>query len=815
MPDVLALEAIADTDGPRVGGKGASLAATLRAGLPVPPGFVVVTDAYRRTHSTGLRSDSILTQSIREAYRALGGTVAVRSSATGEDGAEASFAGQQETILGVVGEEAVLDAIERCWKSLQTDRAIAYRRQKGIPDDAVAMAVVVQRLVPAETAGVLFTRDPLDPVANRMIVEASYGLGEAVVSGKVTPDRFTLEFASGRVLEKTQGLKTVRVVDGREEAVPEGLQEAFCLKEDELERLAELGRRVEAFYGQPRDIEWAIVEGQVYLLQARPITTTSADRDAIRREIIDELKTKVDPRGTVWVRYNLSEILPRPTPMTWAVVQRLLAADGGVGLMNRDLGGDPDPVLGSLTAFDLVAGRPMANLARMPRLQFRHPPFEYPFAKYKDNPALALDPKPVANPLRDGCLVGLLQLPGTIWRLWRIGSRAAKRAESFAEEYRSRIAPPIVAAARAELARDYSGIDSKELLSSFTTWTERTLVEFARDSLKPTFFADAAWTALVDLLTPWLGEARARAAVAELALGAEPDADANLAGSLLDLANGRIDRATFLDRFGHRAAGEMELAEPRWSEDDAALRDLAPGSAKPKVDDGAFDRIVGEAKLAAPARSQAKLRHDQLHTYLGLRETAKHHLLLGYAVLRKLLLELDHRHRMNGDIFYLVPSELDRVVAGVDLRPIAAARRARQRLELGFEVPPVLFSDDLDAIGRPIPIPAGSVEFAGSPLSAGVAEGPALVLNDPSEAKGVPNGFVLVCPSTDPAWVPLFAWASALVMETGGVLSHGAIVAREFGLPAVAGLPAITRQIRSGQRVRVDGGTGRVAIVSV
>ncbi|MBL8865981.1 MAG: PEP/pyruvate-binding domain-containing protein, partial [Planctomycetia bacterium] len=276
MPDVLALDKIADADDPRVGGKGASLAATLRAGLPVPPGFVIATDAYRRTHSAGLRSDSILTQSIREAYRALGGAVAVRSSATGEDGAEASFAGQQETILGVVGEDAVLDAIERCWKSLQTDRAIAYRRQKGIPDDAVAMAVVVQRLVPAETAGVLFTRDPLDPAANRMIVEASYGLGEAVVSGKVTPDRYTLEFASGRVVEQTRGRKTVRIVDGREEAVPEGLQEAFCLKEDELERLAELGRRVEAFYGQPRDIEWAIVEGQVYLLQARPITTTSA-----------------------------------------------------------------------------------------------------------------------------------------------------------------------------------------------------------------------------------------------------------------------------------------------------------------------------------------------------------------------------------------------------------------------------------------------------------------------------------------------------------------------------------------------------------
>ncbi len=814
MPDVLALETIVDADAPRVGGKGASLAATLRAGLPVPAGFVVVTDAYRRSHSTGLRSDVGLLNSIREAYRALGGAVAVRSSATGEDGADASFAGQQETILGVEGEEAVIDAIERCWKSLHTERASAYRKQKGIADDAVAMAVVVQRLVPANTAGVLFTRDPMDPAANRMIVEASYGLGEAVVSGKVTPDRFTLESANGRVLEKHLGRKTIRVVNGADEPVPKELQDAFCLTDTELERLADLGRKVEAFYGQPRDLEWAIADGRVFLLQARPITTTNADREAIRREIVAELKAKADPRGTVWVRYNLSEILPRPTPMTWAVVQRLLAADGGVGLMNRDLGGDPDPALGSLTAFDLVAGRPMANLSRMPRLQFRRPPIEYPFAKYKENPALALDPQPVANPMRDGCLVGLLRLPGTIWRLWRIGSLTGKRAETFAEEFRTAIAPPFVAAARAESARDYSKVESKELLALFACWTERALVQFARESLKPTFFANATWSALVVLLKPRLGEDRARSAVAELALGAEPDAGANLAGALHDLAHGRMERGAFLESFGHRAAGEMELAEPRWSEDDAALRNLTPGPAKPKADDGAFERIAAEAKLAEPLRSQARLRLDQLRTYLGLRETAKHHLLLGYAILRRILVELDQRHRLYGDIFYLVPAELERLIAGGDLRAIAAARRSKRRLELGFEIPPVLFSDDLDAIGRPMPLPEGAVEFAGAALSAGVAEGPALVLNEPTDAKDVSDGFVLVCPSTDPAWVPLFARASALVMESGGVLSHGAIVAREFGLPAAAGLPAITRQIRSGQRLRVDGGTGRVAIVS-
>lgn len=811
MPDVLALEAIVEADGPRVGGKAASLAATLRSGLPVPAGFAVTTDAYRRLFVPGIRTDSILTETIREAYRKLGGAVAVRSSATGEDGAETSFAGQQETILGVVGEDAVLDAIERCWKSLHNERAIAYRKKQGIADDSVAMAVVVQRLVPAETAGVLFTRDPMEPTANRTVVEASYGLGEAVVSGRVTPDRFVLDSTNGRVLEEHLGWKKVRIVNGVEELVSDEMQHQFCLNEVELEQLAELGRKVEQFYCQPRDIEWAIADGQVFLLQARPITTSNDNRETIRLEIIADLKAKADPCGTVWVRYNLSEILPQPTPMTWAVVQQLLAADGGIGLMNRDLGGDPDPALGGQSGFDLVAGRPMANLARMPRLQFRHPPIEFPFAAFKENPKLALDPKSVVNPLRDGCLVGMLRLPATVWRLWKMGSIAKSRADTFALEFREKIVPPFIAEAKAALAMDFSKLNPRELKSLFDYWTNRALVEFARDSLKPTFFAETAWSSLVELLKPKLGEERARIAVGELALGAKPDADADLAGALDDLANGRIDRAAFLERFGHRAAGEMELSVPRWSE--GGFRDPKPGAGRVHTDDGAFERIAKEAALAGPLLAVARKHCDHLRTYLGLRETAKHDLLLGYAVIRKALVELDRRFALAGGIFFLTPDELPRLIGGANFAAEIAARRKRRQTELTLELPPVLFSDDLDAIGRAVPLPEGVKAFAGVPLSAGVAEGPALVLSEPTDADDVEDGFVLVSPSTDPAWVPLFARARALVMETGGVLSHGAIVAREFGLPAVAGLPDITRQLKTGQHLRVDGGTGTVAVI--
>ena len=242
MPDLLFFDAITDAD--PVGGKGYSLARLSAAGLPVPPGFVITTDAYRR----GL--DSALTETIREAYRRLGGgAVAVRSSATAEDGAETSFAGQQETFLGVVGDEAVLKAITACWKSLHTERAIAYRRQQGVTTDGLAMAVVVQQLVAADVAGVLFTRDPHDPTGRHMAAEASWGLGEVVVSGKVTPDRFRLDRETGAVVEKHAGRKTIRITPTGEEQVPgSGGLHGRCLS---FKRFSSVDTR-RAVHGHPR-----------------------------------------------------------------------------------------------------------------------------------------------------------------------------------------------------------------------------------------------------------------------------------------------------------------------------------------------------------------------------------------------------------------------------------------------------------------------------------------------------------------------------------------------------------------------------------
>jgi pyruvate,water dikinase len=803
MPDILPFHAITDRDAAQVGGKALSLGRMSAAGLPVPPGFVLTTDAYRRLHATGIRSDAALVQTVLTAYRALGGAVAVRSSATAEDGAESSSAGQQETLLGVSGDDALLNAIEQCWKSLHTERAIVYRRQRGIANAGLAMAVVVQQLVPAEVAGVLFTRDPHDSTGQLMSVEASWGLGEAVVSGRVSPDRFRVDRQSGAVVGKHLGQKTIRVTATGAEAVPREQQESFCLSDSQLSQLAELGRRVEAFYHEPRDVEWALAGGTLHLLQARPITTESAtEREQLRAEVIAELRTKADPHGTVWVRYNLSEVLPEPTPMTWAVVQRLLAADGGFGAMNRDLGATPAP--GSLSAFDLVAGRPMCNLSRLPFLQFAHPPIDYPFAALKAEPRSALNPKPVLTPAR----VGWLRLPATVWRLYKMSSSTRQQAETFAEMFTKEIAPKFAAEAKTALAHDWSKLDAAALLALFRIWTDLTLVDFARHSLKPTVFAELAWTTLTGLLQPTLGEERARAAVAEVALGARPPEEADFAGGVQRFAAGELEQAAFVEQFGHRARNEMELSQLRWCEDAQALEQLK-AHGLPSV---GFEnnQQLPDLKLTGPAALWA----TRLRTYLGLREAAKHYLLLGYAVIRRALVELDRRFNLNGGIFYLLSTELNELIAGRDLTERIAARKQRRQRELTLEVPAVLFSDDLEAIGRPIPLPEGATQLEGVPLSAGPAEAPALVLSDPRTAPPGDEPYILVCPSTDPAWVPLFAKAKGLVMETGGVLSHGAIVAREFGLPAVAGLPGVMRQLRTGQRLRIDGGRGTVAILS-
>jgi pyruvate,water dikinase len=820
MAELRTFDEITPGDIDAVGGKGLSLGLMARAGLPVPPGFCLTSEAHRRLRGNSPRADDALAIDISQAYRRLGeGAVAVRSSATAEDGAETSFAGQQETILGVQGEGHVLDAIALCWASLDSDRAVAYRQKQGVEESGLAMAVVVQRLVPAEVAGVLFTIDPLDPEGKRMLVEASWGLGESVVSGKVTPDRYLLDRQSGKLLEQHLGQKTVMFTSDGQQNVPQDKQNVPCLDEMRLHELAELARKVEAFYGDARDVEWAWADGRFWLLQARPITTISAaEREKVRREEIAAAASKAARDGTVWARFNLAEILAEPTPMTWSVVSLFMSGQGGFGLTYRDLGYGPDPSLDEIGVYDLVCGRPYCNLSREPLLYNHGQPLEHQFDLLKATPSRALYPRARFNPRKAGFFYWMFG-PIHAWRSFRFELSLQNWVRGFADRLRGEIIPAFDSEFTQGASEELSTLDDVGLLERLKHWAHRTLIDFARDSLKATVLAAVAMGKIEYLLIRSLGAERTRAALGELTMGVRPDPEADLPGALRDLAAGRLDRTTFLERFGHRGPNEMELASPRWSEE------MAPPTGTPETQAEKADkermeessanawlRIADEARLPALQRNLLEPELKSLHTYLALRETGKHYLMKGYSLLRRILLELDRRHRLNGGIFYLVPEEMPMLVNGEDVRPLIAARRRRRQIALSLEVPQVLFSDDLEAIGRPQPL-LGADVMQGVPLSAGSAEARALVLDRPDGATIPSEPYILICPSTDPAWVPLFVHARGLVMETGGVLSHGAIVAREFGLPAVAGLSDIHKRLKTGQRLRVDGGTGTVAVL--
>lgn len=815
MSEILFFEQICPTDAPLVGGKALSLARLTQAGFPVPWGFCLTVQVYQRWRENRLHEAS-WRHSLADACARLGsGWLAVRSSMTTEDGRVHSFAGQQETILGVRGLEDVLQAIERCWTSLDSERARAYRLHLGLRESSVQMAVIVQRLIEAEVAGVLFTKDPLDPTGERMLIEASWGLGESVVSGRVSPDRFHLDRSSGRVREQHLGPKEIKRTAKGEERVPSELQRIPCLHEKQLQQLVELGLAVERFEQEPRDLEWAFALGQCWLVQSRPITVGGlAEREQVRLEEIASLRRLAASGATVWARVNLAEVLPTPTPLTWELLRcYLLSPKGGMGFLYQDLGYYLDSNLEE-GFFDLICGRPYCNLHRQARWHESGLPLEYSLKQLKAEPYRAFDASPRLN---------LLRLPWHNWlffpfylgrlalRLFRGARQRAQQARRFALRFSQEIVPAFIAEAHAAATVDLGQLDVPSLLAFFDHWARRTLVEFARESLKPTAFAALEMASLERKLAQVLGNERAHRLIRELIVGVRPAPERDLASALPELAAGKISREEFLDRFGHRGPEEMELASPRWAEAPDLLDRMKslPQTGEAKTWE---DYLRSESRLNSEQQQLVRQDLARLHDFIRWREAGKHYLLLGYALIRKALVELDHRYKLDGGIFFLMPQELASLAAGEDLTPQLEQRRRRRTLALGLEAPAVLFSDDLDVLGRPLPLPAGQI-LQGVALSPGVSEAPALVLEQRPSFPLKYEEYILVCPSTDPAWIPLFGSAKGLVLEVGGVLSHGAIVAREFGLPAVAGLPGILRRVRTGQRLQVDGTRGIITII--
>ncbi|MBI2805296.1 MAG: hypothetical protein HYX68_09995 [Planctomycetes bacterium] len=839
-----------------IGGKGASLADMTRAGLNVPPGFTISAECcdyyykHGKTWPDGLEAE--LRTSLQRLEDLAGRKfgvgaqpllVAVRS------GAAQSMPGMMDTLLNVGDPSqgdawtALKTAIDAVFESWHSERALAYRKHHQI-NDLLGTAVTVQTMCPAEVAGILFTANPVNE-ADEIIMEAAPGLGEAIVLGKVTPDRFVLDKGSLAFKERVL-------------ADPEA---GASLADGQIQELAQLGLRVETHFQSPCDIEWALFGGQFFLLQSRPIRFKGSagtpislvDQENARAREVAALKAMAEPTGTVWARFNLSEILPEPTPMTWSIVRQFMSGKGGFGQMYRDLGFDPDPALDEIGMFDLICGRPYCNLSREPRMQYKNLPFEHNFAFLKKNPDKAIYPQATFNPRRAG-LMFFFKVPLLFLKMWWSQIKQQQLIRTFVDDFTQHIVPNYLALVEKAERVNLGALSSEEVVRHLNEAIQLTLFDFARHSLKPTALAalmlanlERAFAARLQPVDMKPAEAmaiglqKAQTALRELMMGAHPDEHTDLAAGIRALREGRLSKDEFLKRFGHRGSQEMELSKPRWAEDHTVLDRMtqsanqpgaqATGSAvaatpslarRAGVDDAwqmAWFKLADEARLLPNQRPAVEAELRRLQTYMGLRETAKHHLMRGYALIRRGLLELDRRYQLDGGVFDLTITDLAalaRLPEGKTptehLETVDKNRRQRA-IALSLTAPTVLFSDDLNAIGRQAAFEGAGV-LQGTPLSAGIVEGTAWVLDDVAGAEMPVEPYILVCPSTDPAWVPLFVQARGLVMETGGMLSHGAIVAREFGLPAVAGIANVHRRIKTGQRLRMDGGTGAVQIVA-
>jgi phosphohistidine swiveling domain-containing protein len=813
-PLVLPLSAVGRDDVSLAGGKGANLGELVQAGFPVPPGFVVTTDAYVHvTESFDVRGwddagdvesfrhavasailPSALRSEIESAYDALGGgQVAVRSSATAEDLPGAAFAGQQDTYLGVAGADGVVDAVRRCWASLWTDRAIAYRRRLGIEPAEVAIAVVVQSLVDAEVAGVLFTADPVTGTRGRTVIDASAGLGESVVSGLVTPDHFvvgedgvTLSWSAGLgevVIRPTAG--GVRREAGTATAKP-------ILDDAQVATLARLGAEVETHFGRPQDIEWVLAGGSIFLVQSRPMTALPPP--PIRLHPIQKRAARV-----------LLDYLPvRPYPLdvtTWwpfGPAGLMLAVAKGLGVRIDEAGLLPE-VDGVVERFVPPMPLPSSKTVTAPfRILWRAARFD-PARWTADPRYLRFDAS--VRALRSASVERMRW--GTLLRVPRSVARAITPIIGLRADYL-----PGSALAVGRLLALLTVLGQRRLLGDLLVGA-RTRTSDGNDALERLAASVRS--------TPSLRNAFAAHDPADL-----ESALAEL-GNLEVVERFRVDFAAFLDEFGHRETVSPVLASsPTWSEQPVValglIRLLAftdqPGRVSPA---SAAERTLLRHPLLA-SRSRRRIAErivDRAREGIRFREDSHFEFMRLLPPLRAALVEMGRRLAAAGlldtagDVFHLRLEELE-TIADPERMPSAQAARLRSAVRTRRGRREELASLKLLDVSQIYPAPTGGVLVQGSPASSGVATGRVRVILDASDFGSLLPGEVLVCPYTNPSWTPLFSRAAAVVVDSGGVGSHAAIVAREYGLPAVMGTGSATTVLITGEVVAVDGNTGRV-----
>ncbi|NLF30772.1 MAG: hypothetical protein GX591_07790, partial [Planctomycetes bacterium] len=721
--------------------------------------------------------------------------------------------------------DALRECIDAVFRSWDNQRAIVYRRAHGLTALA-GTAVTVQAMFPSEVSGIAFTANPARPQARQIVIESAFGLGESVVSGDVTPDHFVVEPDPLRITERTIGHKAARMAALGDRTTDHD-PDRPSLTDGQVLEVAEMALRVEAHFGHPVDIEWGLAGGRLALLQARPIRGLDVARDVEigRCEEIRRLQTLADGGAKVWLVHNLAETLPAPTPMTWDILRQFMSGDGGFGRMYRQFGYRPSRRVRQEGFLELVCGRVYADVDRTAELFWEGMPFHYDHDAVLADPRLLETAPRAFDPTRaDGRF--LLRLPGTVAAMIRSARRMKRARAEAVDRYERRILPAFRRWVDDAAGTDLRAMATPALLEELESRIGRVLTEFGPESLKPGFFGGLARAELEGLLVQLLGPDEGPRLGLVLTSGLEGDPTVEQTAMLYDVSRGRTTLEAFIERYGHRAVSEMELAAPRYREDDGYLRQVVAAQAADEAHSPAYlhscnlqGRRQAMADLPATLarwggsflRDRVVSLAEEAQRLLPYREAGKDELLRGYELIRRVLLELGRRWSLGDDVFFLRRDEL----ADFEMRrEVLLAKVAREKVRWKamqrLDLPDVIDSRDMDALGLPRRLAAAD-ELPATPLSPGVFAGTARIVRTPTEATDLGSDCVLVCPSTDPSWTVLFTTIKALVVERGGVLSHGAITARDFSIPAVA-CPDATRLIRDGAAVRVDGDRGHVSI---
>ncbi|MFA5845161.1 MAG: PEP/pyruvate-binding domain-containing protein [Coriobacteriia bacterium] len=847
-----------------IGPKAESLRRLADAGLPVPEARFLGIEAYREHCARAGVDAGAGPQDAREAilraplsedvaervsawYRDLGEDhVAVRSSATVEDLPGMSFAGQHGTYF--VGDgDALLRRVRDCWASLYSQRAVSYRERNGIAHGGVAMGVIVQRLVAATAAGVAFTASPVDG-SDDVVVEACLGIGEALVSGKVTPDRFVFARDGLAVREVVAGDKRVRIVaditgGAHEESVPPAQAASLSISEDVARDVARLALLAEESLGSPADVEWAFDGDRVWLLQARPITTLARGAASTPPEA-----------PTIWSNVNTGEILPGvATPMTWTIIHGHAAELFGGVMGALGLRVDTSKLIG------LVGGRVYFNLSLL-RESFRHLP--------------NLDPDIALGGMHDFVdLPPLPDLPARSWRRWLSLARAFVSMPAYILRHKPKKAPRFAAVMREVAETNMRAADAepdaagayrlvRDLDAHFGDFNDAlafmVVAMFgygALGTLTDRWFADKTGAIATRLVAGQGGLASAESGHAMWRLSTLARSHPSVRGPVLlgigwaDVRD-RLEEAalagdaeaggfldswdTFMAEYGHHRRGELEFANATWAERPDYILGIVRSYL---VDDASADPIAAYALRAVDAdtaadecraRLRGPLRRAAFDRVLGwgrasarIRENVKSEAVRWLVAIRYALLALGRRMAEAGalvdpeDIFFLEYGELEGLVrdpAARDWRALVASRRAEhERLEKLSPPPVVVGTWDEGASAWSVPRDAKTLK--GISVSSGVVRGRARVFLAADTEEAVLPGEILVAPFTDPGWTPYFVPAAGIVMDMGGLLSHGSIIAREYGIPAVVNVGPATRIITTGQMIEVDGDKGEVRIL--